>query len=160
MWVMLEHDRTPVAAVIAVVLRGDTLILVRRANPPDAGLWGFPGGKIEFGEATEQAAVRELREETGVIAHATETFTALDAMETAADGTVTRHFVLIGVLCRWFSGDPVADDDAMEARWFTFDELSSSGIHMSLAVVEVAEKARQVRDRALQSCVSLRDVAG
>ncbi len=160
MSVMLEHGRTPVAAVIAVVLRGDAMILVRRANPPDAGLWGFPGGKIEFGEATEQAAVRELREETGVIAHATETFTALDAMETAADGTVTRHFVLIGVLCRWFSGDPVADDDAMEARWFTFDELSSSGIHMSLAVVEVAEKARQVRDRALQSCVSLRDVAG
>ncbi len=48
----------------------------------------------------------------------------------------------------------------MEARWFTFDELSSSGIHMSLAVAEVAEKARQVRDRALQSCVSIRDVAG
>ena len=158
--VMLEHGRTPVAAVIAVVLRGDAMILVRRVNPPDAGLWGFPGGKIEFGEATEQAAVRELREETGVIAYAIEIFTALDAVETAVDGTVTRHFVLIGVLCRWLSGEPVAGDDAMEARWFTFDELSSSGIQMSLAVDEVAEKARQVRDRVLQPCVSLRDVAG
>jgi len=156
---MLEHARTPVAAVIAVVLRGDAMILVRRINPPDAGLWGFPGGKIEFGEATEQAAVRELREETGVIAHATEAFTALDAVETAADGTVTRHFVLIAVLCGWLSGEPVAGDDAMEARWFTFDELSSSGIQMSLAVDEVAAKARQVRDRALQPRVSLRDVA-
>ena len=158
--VMLEHGQTPVAAVIAVVLRGDTMILVRRANPPDAGLWGFPGGKIEFGEPTEQAAVRELREETGVVAHATETFTALDALETAADGAVMRHFVLIAVLCRWLSGEPVAGDDAMEARWFTFDELSSSGIQTSLAVDEVAEKARQVRDRALHPCVSLRDVAG
>jgi len=157
---MLEHGRTPVAAVIAVVLRDDAMILVRRANPPDAGLWGFPGGKIEFGEAIEQAAVRELREETGVIAHATETFTALDAVETAADRTITRHFVLIGVLCRWLSGEPVAGDDAMEARWFTFDELSSSGIQMSLAVDEVAKKARQVRDRALQPCVSFRDVVG
>jgi len=157
---MLEHGRTPVAAVIAVVLRGDAMIPVRRANPPDAGLWGFPGGKIEFGEATEQAAVRELREETGVVAHAIETFTALDALETAVDGTVTRHFVLIGVLCRWLSGEPVAGDDAMEARWFAFDELSSSGIQMSLAVDEVAEKARQLRDRALQPRVSHRDVAG
>lgn len=160
MSVMLEHGRTPVAAVIAVVLRGNAMILVRRANPPDAGLWGFPGGKIEFGEATEQAAVRELREETGVVAHDTETFTALDAVETAADGTVTRHFVLIAVLCRWLSGEPVAGDDAMKARWFTFDELSSSGIHMSLDVVEVAEKARQVRERAWQPCMSLRDAAG
>ncbi len=40
-------------------------MLVRRANPPDAGLWGFPGGKIEFGETVKDAAMRELREETG-----------------------------------------------------------------------------------------------
>ncbi|MCG8693816.1 MAG: NUDIX domain-containing protein, partial [Minwuiales bacterium] len=40
----------PIAAVIALVVRENRILLVRRANPPDAGRWGFPGGKVEFGE--------------------------------------------------------------------------------------------------------------
>nr|WP_205520603.1 NUDIX domain-containing protein [Propylenella binzhouense] len=55
----------PVAATIAAVFHEERILLVRRANPPDAGRWGFPGGKIEAGEPIETAAVRELFEETG-----------------------------------------------------------------------------------------------
>jgi len=142
-----KDNQAPVAAVIAVVLRDETMILVRRSNPPDAGFWGFPGGKIEFGESIEEAAIRELREETSVVAVATEVFTALDVLEAAANGTAVQHFVLIAVLCRWLSGEPQAGDDAMEAKWFSFDELSSTNISLSLAVDRVAGKARQVRDR-------------
>ncbi len=57
---------SPVPAVIAVVVHDGQALLVRRANPPDAGLWGFPGGKIEFGETVKAAATRELLEETGI----------------------------------------------------------------------------------------------
>ncbi|WP_244627084.1 NUDIX domain-containing protein [Microvirga tunisiensis] len=49
---------SPIPAVIAVVIRNGWTLLVRRANPPDAGLWGFPGGKIEFGETVKDAADR------------------------------------------------------------------------------------------------------
>jgi len=49
---------TPIAAVIGVVLRGGQVLLVRRANQPDAGKWGFPGGKIEPGEPIQVAAAR------------------------------------------------------------------------------------------------------
>ena len=55
---------TPVAAAIGVVLRDDQVLLVRRANQPDAGKWGFPGGKIEPGEPVQAAAAREVVEET------------------------------------------------------------------------------------------------
>ena len=58
----------PIAAVIGVVLRGGDVLPVRRANPPDAGKWGFPDGKIEPGEAVQAAAVREVAEETGIVA--------------------------------------------------------------------------------------------
>ncbi|MEN7538812.1 NUDIX domain-containing protein, partial [Aurantiacibacter flavus] len=61
---MTEGPQRPIAATIAVVLREGQVLLVRRANPPDAGRWGFPGGKIETGETIEQAAIRELYEET------------------------------------------------------------------------------------------------
>lgn len=45
----------PVVATIAVLFRNDEVLLVRRANPPDAGRWGFPGGKMELGETIEAA---------------------------------------------------------------------------------------------------------
>ncbi|MFA5581293.1 MAG: NUDIX domain-containing protein, partial [Paracoccaceae bacterium] len=74
----------PIAAVLAVVIRDGRALLVRRANTPDAGLWGFPGGKIEPGEPILVAAERELHEETGVQARARGVITALDAFEAGA----------------------------------------------------------------------------
>ncbi len=130
-----ERDpRRPIAAAIAVVVRGHEVILVRRANPPDAGLWGFPGGKVEPGERLDQTAVRELHEETGVVARAVEAFTAVDAIELASNASVAHHYVLVAVLCQWVSGDPVAADDALEARWFDLNSLLAAETVKSFAV--------------------------
>lgn len=130
--------RRPIPATIAVVIKDRSVLLVRRANPPDAGLWGFPGGKIEFGETIEQAAVRELFEETGVVAEAGPVFTAVDAMDQGAMGETRAHYVLIAVLCRWVSGRPVAGDDALEAAWHGLDVLESEALAMSFGVADVA----------------------
>lgn len=126
----------PIAAVLAVVIHDGRALLVRRANTPDAGLWGFPGGKIEPGEPLLIAAERELREETGVQARAQGVITALDAIEAAAPG---RHFVLIAVECRWQAGIPVAGDDALEAGWFTLAEMAAMAL--SRDVLALARRA-------------------
>src|SRR5216683_2365433 len=47
--------------------RGGRLLLIRRGHEPGAGLWSLPGGRIEPGETDQQAVVREIREETGLI---------------------------------------------------------------------------------------------
>src|SRR5690554_2944487 len=72
---------TPVPGVLAVVARNGQVLLVRRAKPPDRGMWGFPGGRIEPGETAAEAAVRELREETGVDASAGRVLTAIDVID-------------------------------------------------------------------------------
>ena len=131
----------PIAATIAAVIRNDQVLLVRRANPPDAGRWGFPGGKIEAGETIPDAALRELLEETGVAAEALRIFTAVDAFDRDAVGGLRRHFTLIAVLCRWISGEPIAGDDALEARWVRLGELDRSDLALSLDVAEVARQA-------------------
>jgi ADP-ribose pyrophosphatase YjhB (NUDIX family) len=136
-----DHLPRPVAAVLAVVLRGEEFLLVRRANPPDQGLWGFPGGKIEPGEGVLQAALRELEEETGVHARAVKAFAALDSIDARPTHAGGHHYVLVGVLCHWRSGEAVAADDALEARWFDLPALLANKARASIDVDTLAQEA-------------------
>ena len=139
----------PIVATIAVVLHGGRVLLMRRRNPPDAGLWGFPGGKIDFGKTIEAAAEPEPFEETAIRGQACRVFTAADAFDHRADGAVAAHFVLVAVLCRWISGEPVAGDDALEAPWFDFGSLDDANLAMSQGVAEVARLATIVQAASL-----------
>ena len=122
----------PVPAVLAVILRGEEVLLVRRANPPDAGLWGFPGGKIELGETLGAAAEREAREETGVRCRAGAAFAALDAFH-REDGALRAHYVMVAVTCAWLEGEPLAADDAAHALLSRYEAAGSDGTQRSLA---------------------------
>ena len=97
--------RRPVPAVISVVLREGYVLMVQRANPPDALKWGFPGGKVEWGEAVSDAVLRELCEETGVVAEAGPVIDALDAFDIDDAGIVRHHHILIAILCYWVRGE-------------------------------------------------------
>jgi 8-oxo-dGTP diphosphatase len=134
----------PIVATIAVVLHGGRVLLVRRRNPPDAGRWGFPGGKIDFGETIEAAAERELFEETAIRGQASHVFTAVDAFDHGTGGAVAAHFILVAVLCRWMYGEPVAGDDALEACWFDLGTLDDVNLAMSFGVVDVARQAERI----------------
>lgn len=130
-------------AALAVLRQGAQLLLVRRANPPDAGLWGFPGGRMEWGETIAEAAVRELEEETGIAATAGPAFKVLDCLDRDGEGVLRHHYLMVAVLCHpTRAGAPaVAADDALEVAWFTLDELRHLQAELSAGVVETAEEA-------------------
>lgn len=138
---MSEYVPTPIAAAIGVVVRSNQVLLVRRINPPDAGKWGFPGGKIEAGESVHSAAAREVREETGVVVRATKILTAIDAFDRDEKDALRTHYVLIAVLCDWLSGVPQAADDVSEAAWFEIAAVNASTLAMSEHVAAVASLA-------------------
>lgn len=142
------HSPSPVPAVIAVVVHEGRALLVRRANPPDAGLWGFPGGKIEFGETVADAAVRELFEETGVRGEAQGVLTTLDILVPSDEGGIQQHYILIAVRCRWLSGAPVAADDALDAGWFSVADLDPTTLPMSADVDAIARQAESLSRHA------------
>ncbi|CAB3889710.1 NUDIX hydrolase [Achromobacter mucicolens] len=131
----------PIAATIAAVVRDGHVLLVRRANPPDQDRWAFPGGKIDAGERLPDAAARELLEETGVTAEPLHVFDAVDVFDRDDAGALRRHFILIAVLCRWVSGEPVAGDDARDARWVSLADLDAHALATSFGVEELAHKA-------------------
>ncbi len=56
----------PKVAAVTIVSRDGKVLLVRRANQPGFGLWSVPGGYVDRGEVVEEAAVREVQEETGL----------------------------------------------------------------------------------------------
>lgn len=136
----------PRAGVLAVVRRGSDFLLIRRANPPDAGLWGFPGGRIEPGEPLLQAAERELQEETGLCAKATHVADVFDSLHYDPDGTLTFHYIIIAVCCTETapaSQIPCAGDDALECRWFSYKAITELGATASKRVASLAKHILQ-----------------
>jgi 8-oxo-dGTP diphosphatase len=111
----------PVPAVGVVCFRGEEVLLVRRGRPPRLGDWSVPGGRIEPGERAMDAGLRELREETGIEAEITGLIDVVDGLFPEAG----VHYVLIDYAARWVSGEPVAGDDAVEARWVALDRIDA-----------------------------------
>lgn len=113
-----------VPAVGAFVLREDSVLLVRRARPPNAHRWSVPGGMVKMGETVEAAVVREVREECGVAVRPGGVFQVSDFVERDDRGRIRFHYVLIDVLCDFISGAVRPATDAENAAW-----LPIRGLH-------------------------------
>ena len=130
----------PVPAVGTVCFRGEDVALIRRGTKPMVGSWSLPGGKIEFGESTGEAALRELKEETGLTARLVGLVDVVDGIFTSrTTGDVTRHFVLFDYAAVWVSGTVMAGDDAAHAEWISPARLEN---------LEIWEETRRIIDAA------------
>jgi 8-oxo-dGTP diphosphatase len=136
----LYPDR-PIVGVLAVVLRGDKALVVRRANPPMAGRWGFPGGVLELGETVVEGAMRELFEETGVVADAIGPLTVIDTIDRDEEGRVRFHYTLVAVRGQWRSGEGVAADDADDVAWLSRADIVEGGLLTAPALLPLIELA-------------------
>src|SRR5438477_8764150 len=105
-----RYPGRPIVAVLAVVLRGEEALIVQRAQQPNAGRWGFPGGVLELGETVAEGAMRELFEETGIVAEPAGVLNVNDAISRDPEGRVQFHYLLIAVRGIWQSGEGEAAD--------------------------------------------------
>jgi 8-oxo-dGTP diphosphatase len=112
----------------AVVIRDGKVLLVERGRAPGKGLWAIPGGSVELGESLQAAAEREILEETGVVIRAGEPIFAFDLIEKDETGILKFHYVIIDLKTDYISGEPLAADDAEDARWLAPEDLSSLNV--------------------------------
>jgi 8-oxo-dGTP diphosphatase len=119
-----EYPDQPLVGVGAIIIEAGSVVLVKRGHPPLAGEWSIPGGVLEVGETLREAAVREALEETGLTVEPGDLLGVFDRVLRDDGGRTKYHYVLIDFLCRRIAGEPHAAGDAVEARWFTREEVA------------------------------------
>ncbi|MDS7596634.1 NUDIX hydrolase [Agrobacterium tumefaciens] len=129
----------PRAASSVIVRQGDRLLLVRRINPPSQDMFAFPGGRGEEGETPAETALRELQEETGIVARRPQLFATYDLPSRNESGILTSHYFLSVFTVETDENViAMANDDAADAGWYTLDEIRR--LPAPESVVECAER--------------------
>lgn len=125
-----------------MVLKDERVLLGKRHSDPEKadsllhgeGTWTMPGGKIDFGEAFEEAAGREVMEETGIKVNQDK----LKLISVTNDRVHDAHFVTIGFLCEDFEGESkvMEPDEIVEWRWFDLNNLPEKIFFPSAKIIK------------------------
>ena len=118
----IDYPTRPVVGVGVVVWRDDTVLIVRRGHPPRLGEWSLPGGSQEIGESVAEAALREVREETGLSVQLIGLVDVVDSIIRDSSGRLEHHYTLVDFAARWITGAPRPGDDVTDVRWVRADD--------------------------------------
>ncbi|GHB21416.1 DNA mismatch repair protein MutT [Pseudovibrio japonicus] len=114
-----------IEATSVACIQDNRVLLVKRAHAPAKGLWSFPGGKVLVGERLEDAARRELKEETSLSAVDLKNWRV--SSPSPKDSQVQYRINVF--TCTQVEGDAKAGSDASELGWYTWEETQ----HLPLA---------------------------
>lgn len=119
----------PRVAVLAFIVRADTVLLIQRAGDPGKGKWACPAGFVDAGEDPEEAVLREVHEETGLEGEITKLLDVFPKRDNGlADIVICYRVGVIG-------GALQPDDDAADARWVTRDNVPELVFYPSQTLV-------------------------
>ena len=128
---MENENKKPGVGIGVMILKENKVLLGKRHGDPkkadselhDEGTWTMSGGKLYFKEELEDAAFREVFEETGIKINKEK----LKIISITNDIVKDAHFITIGFLCKDFDGEPkvMEPDEITEWKWFELDKLPS-----------------------------------
>jgi 8-oxo-dGTP diphosphatase len=111
--------KSPSLTVDGVIIKDNKVLLIKRRNEPYKNRWAIPGGFVEYGEKTEDAVIREIKEETGLEAK----IDGLIGVYSDPDRDPRKHVVSIAYLLTDIKGKEKGGDDAKEAKWWYINDL-------------------------------------
>jgi mutator protein MutT len=119
----IGHERLMIVGASVIIHQNGKLLLQKRK---DNGCWGYHGGCVELGETVEDAAKRELFEETGLAANSMEllgVFSGKELFYTYPNGDMVSIIDVV-YLCEDFSGEMITStNETADLRWFRLDDL-------------------------------------
>jgi 8-oxo-dGTP diphosphatase len=113
----IDGPAWPRCGASAAIFRGGDVLLVERGRGAFKGRWSLPGGHIEPGEAAQAAALREVREETGIEAELRGLVDIHEVILRDEAGNLAAHYLIAVFAGLWLAGEPVAGADAAAARF-------------------------------------------
>jgi len=133
-----SYPPRPILGVGALIIEGDSILLVQRGKQPLQGQWSLPGGAIETGELLKTAVAREVREETGLTVEVGAMAEIFERLMPDATGATEYHYVLLDYLCRVISGTPRPGDDSCAVAWVRRQDLHT--LPITAGTLEVIER--------------------
>ncbi|MBN1351697.1 NUDIX hydrolase [candidate division KSB1 bacterium] len=123
-----EYPDAPLVGVGIVIKHAHSVVLVERGQQPKMNVWTIPGGLIELGESTQEAAKREVLEECNLQIELGDIISVVDLIKKDDGGAVQYHYILIDFSATYLSGELCPASDAKDAKWVPIEELPSYDI--------------------------------
>lgn len=136
---MTDSSQRPEAGCGAAITDAEgRLLLIQRLREPEAGGWGLPGGKIDFGERAEDTARREIEEELGIVIE----LTRLACIAETIDRGDGRHWVAPVYEARIVSGEPRIMEPEKHGGWgwFALDQMPEHLTSPAIAWLDATAK--------------------
>ncbi|MFM9939839.1 MAG: NUDIX hydrolase [Hyphomicrobiaceae bacterium] len=120
-----RYDGWPRVGASAAIFRGEEILLIQRSKGTFTGLWSLPGGHVEPGETAQDAARREVHEETGIDARIDGLVGVHDVISRDDAGMLRAHYVLTVYFGSWMAGEAVAASDSRDAQFFPLSNIDN-----------------------------------
>ena len=118
-----KYPDHPIATSLAIVFKGEEILLIKRSKEPSLGKWSLPGGRIDLGETVMEAAKRETLEETQIKIDAKKVIDIADGIVRDDNGRVRFHYIAHYVFSLYRSGEAIASSDAADTKWATREQI-------------------------------------
>lgn len=137
-----DYPERPILCASAAVFRDGRVLLGSRRNPPYDQVFSLPGGLVESGETLEEAAVREVEEETGVRGEIIAFNGWREVIQRDAENRVLRHYVIASFAARWVSGEGEPGEELGRVMWA--DEEATRALPLTNGLSELLQRARGI----------------
>jgi len=130
--------KTPKLTTDGAIIKDGKILLIRRKNEPFKGKWALPGGFVEYGEKVEDAVIREVKEETGLITKIKEIFGIYSDPNRDPRG----HTVTIVFLLNIITGKLNAEDDADSVNFFNLNKLPDLSFDHKIIIEDIKRRMK------------------
>ena len=134
-----EYPSQPIVGIGAVIVKEGKVLLIKRGKSPSLGEWSIPGGAVNVGEPLEEALLREIKEETGLVVNIRKPIEILDKICRDEKNKVKYHYILLDYAGDYVKGKLKPSSDVLDARFISPEKLDSFGVNGSTK--KVIEKA-------------------
>jgi 8-oxo-dGTP diphosphatase len=132
--------QSPKITVDGVLFKDNEILLIQRKNPPFEGMWALPGGFVEYGETTENAVIREVKEETGLDTK----ISSLIGVYSDPNRDPRGHSISIVYILSKIKGDVIGGDDAAQAAFHSINALPTLSFDHDKIIKDAIRRKKDV----------------